>query len=408
MRAAKETARSIYREAADEIDDSKSKALGRWAEQSQSEARLRAMVELAKSEPGIPIMSDRLDRNPWLLNCKNGTVDLKTGVLRKHDPEDYITKIVPVDYDSSAECSLWEKFIDEIMAGNKDLSCFMQKAIGYALTGDISEQVFFIWWGAGANGKSTATSVMGHLLNDYFIQCPMSTLMTRQNEGGASNDIARLRGARMIVASEGEEGRRLNEPLIKALSGGDIITARFLYGEHFEFTPSGKIFLISNHKPVIKESGGAIWRRVRLTPFTVTIPEESRDKELPEKLKQELPGVLAWAVRGCLLWQQEGLGLPAEVQRATDEYWNEMDTVGQFMEDCAEFNPLAKVKAGLLYDAYLKWCSGTGEKELSSRAFSQRLVERGITKSQRTMSGYYWQGLRLMPEEGGKKSAAGY
>lgn len=374
MRRAKETARTVYGESSE-----------KHATRSESRAGIESMVVLAQTEPGIPLKPEDLDAAPWRLNVLNGTLDLKTARLRDHHREDLLTKLAPVTYDPRAKCPTWLAFLDRVMGKDKDLVRFLQRAVGYSLTGSIREQCLFILYGTGANGKSTFLGTISQLLGEYASSTPTETLLVKTGGGGIPNDVARLKGARFVSAIEAEDGRRLAEALIKQMTGGDTMTARFLYGEFFEFVPEFKIFLAVNHKPLIRNTDHAIWRRIRLVPFTVTIPEAERDKDLPEKLRRELPGILAWAVQGCLDWQSEGLGMPAAVQRATAEYRAEMDVVDQFLAERCELGSTTtearrlRVKVSRLYGAYEEWCDAAGLRfPLSRAALSTRLKERGL------------------------------
>ena len=319
---AKKTVRSIYEEASKIKDENARKELATFALRSESSQKIKAMLSLAESEPKIPILANDFDSNTYALNVLNGTIDLRTGELKPHNPSNLITKLCPVKYDPKQKSPLWEKFLNEIMDGNDELISFLQKVIGYSLTGDTREQCFFIFYGTGANGKTTFLQTISTLLNDYAQQSPTETFMLRRF-GGVPNDVARLKGKRFVSTIEIEQGRRMAESLVKALTGGDTIAARFLFGEFFEFIPQFKLFLGTNHKPVIHGTDLAIWRRIRLIPFLVTIPEEKQDRELVSKLKEELPGILNWAIKGCLAWQKDGLGVPEEVKAATDEYRKE-------------------------------------------------------------------------------------
>lgn len=396
---AKDTVRRMYAEAACEEDDSRRKALARHALKSESAQKIRAMVELLKTEPGIPVLPEELDRDPWLLNCQNGTLDLRTGELRPHDPRDLITKLAPVTYDPNATCPEWFRFLDRIMAGRADLVTFLQRAVGYSLTGLTDERVLFILHGSGANGKSTFLETIALLLGDYAARTTTDTLLAREREG-VPNDIARLRGARFVYASEAEEGRRLAEARIKDLTGGDTITARFLHQEWFQFRPEFKLWLGTNHKPVIRGTDPGIWDRVRLVPFDVRIPESERipRRELMARFEAELPGILAWSVRGCLDWQKYGLGMPDEVAQATGAYRAEMDVLAQFLEECCIVNPLAKAKAGDLYRAYSDWCEANGERPLAQRNLGMRLAERGFERRKSTGGTYWWYGIGLVDQ----------
>ncbi len=390
---AKHTVKGIFREAEYAETEDERKALAKHALRSESANKISAMLELARSEPGIPVLADTFDNDPWVLNVANGTVDLRTGTLRAHHPNDMITKLVPIAYDPAATWPLWQAFLLEIMAGKTDVVRFLQKAVGYSLTGLTREQVFFILWGAGSNGKTTFLKVLMSMLGDYARQSPMDTFMQRKGEV-IPNDIARLHGVRFVSASEAESQRQLAESLIKSLTGGDTIVARFLHKEFFEFTPRFKIFLGLNSKPRIRGNEHAIWRRIRLIPFTVTIPDERQDKDLESKLAAELPGILAWAIEGCRLWKEDGLKMPETVKESNEEYRIEMDSIGDFLLDRCEVHPDQSVTPGALYGAYLTWAHETGERPISKKMLGTKLAERGFVPGH-TKHGRFWRGITL-------------
>jgi putative DNA primase/helicase len=382
MRRAKDTAAAIYieaRNASEAGDQGMADRLASHAGRTQSANRIKAMIELAQSEPGIPVRTTELDQDNYLLGVTNGVINLRTGSLREPRQEDHLTKQAHVLYDPNAKAPLFLAFLDRIMGGNRALVDFLQRAIGYSLTGDTGEQCLFFLYGSGANGKSTLLNAIKEALGDYAMQCPAETLMVKQG-GGIPNDIARLRGARFVATSETEDGRRFAESMIKQLTGQDTIAARFLFAEYFEFAPNFKIWLGANHKPVIRGDDYAIWRRIRLVPFIVTIPPEERDTSLPAKLKDEYPGILAWAVQGCLKWQRQGLNPPPEVLAATEEYKSEMDLIGKWIEECCITTPHATAKAGALYGSYKRWVEDNGGFPLSSTKFGLKLGDRGFAK----------------------------
>lgn len=383
MRRAKDTAAAIYVEAkhaSEAGEQAIADKLASHAGKSQSVLKLKAMIELAQSEPGIPVRTTELDNNNYLLGVTNGVINLKTGALREPRREDLITKRALVDYDPDAHAPLFLAFLDRIMGGNLALIGFIHRAVGYSLTGLTDEQCLFFLHGSGQNGKSTLLTAIKELLGDYAMQCPAETLMVKQGGGNIPNDIARLRGARMVATSETEDGRRFAETMIKQLTGQDTIAARFLFAEYFEFIPNFKIWLAANHKPVIRGDDYAIWRRIRLIPFAVTIPPEEKDGKLPEKLRAEYPGILAWAVQGCLEWQRQGLNPPPEVLAATEEYKSEMDLIGKWIEECCITAPHATAKASALYGNYKRWVEDNGGFPLSSTKFGLKLGERGYAK----------------------------
>ncbi len=393
-RRAKDTVGAIYQEAANETDSDRRIRLAKWAASSESDVRLRAMVGLSKSEPGVPVAPGELDSDAWLLNCDNGSVDLRTGELHPHRRGDLCTKLAPVNYEPEAKCPLWLGFLHKIMGGNTQLIEFLQRASGYGLTGSTKEQVLFLLYGTGANGKTTYLEANRACLGDYARTTDFSTLLTRVGDS-IRNDLARLDGARVVSAVEAEAGKRLSESLVKSLTGEDTIAARFLYGEYFEFRPRFKLFLAANHKPVIKGTDSAIWRRIRLVPFKITIPEDERDKDLLEKLCSELPAILAWLVRGCLAWQREGLDTPTDVVNATDAYREEMDSLGDFLAECCDVAPAGEAAAGELYKAYGEWCEANGEHPLGKRNFGLRLSERGFERGRGTGGARFWKGISV-------------
>jgi putative DNA primase/helicase len=393
MRMAKATAEGIYLEAGGARSEEERKQIAKWAIASESEPRLRAMLTLAQSEPGIPVTPEELDADRMLLAGQNGTVDLRTATLRPARREDLITKCVPVAFDPAATCTTFDAFLERIFAGNARVIGFLQRAIGYSLTGDTTEQCLFVLWGGGSNGKSTLLTTAVTVLGEYAMSTRPETFMVKKGDT-IPNDVAQLKGARLVIAVEAEAGHRLAEGLLKNATGGDRLTARFMRAEFFTFEPTFKVFLATNHRPTVRGTDHAIWRRIKLLPFSVTIPDDQQDRHLADKLKGELPGILAWAVRGCLAWQQHGLDEPEEVRVATATYRADMDVLGGFFRDCCVLEPAARVASADLYQAYDAWCHANGERPLSRRAFGQRLVERGFAQA-RTKDARLWQGLRL-------------
>jgi putative DNA primase/helicase len=393
-RLAKETVRSIYREASDSTDEDRRKALAKHAAASESETRIRAMIELAKSE--VPASPDDLDADPWLLNVLNGTIDLRTEELREHRREDLITKIAPVEYTPRALAPTWGAFLERVLPG-EELRRFVQRAAGYSATGATSEQCMFIHHGPGANGKSTFQETLSAALGDYAMRTPTETLLVKRS-GGVPNDIARLKGARFVTASETEEGRRLAESLVKDLTGQDTISARFMWAEWFDFKPTHTLHLSTNHRPEIRGTDAAIWRRIRLIPWAVTIPPTEQDRKLADKLRDELPGVLAWIVRGCSEWRREGLQAPEEVRKATMAYRAEMDVLAAFLADCCLRSADEEAFAGELWGAWKRWCEETGEQAGTQKRFGGRLAERGFLNHRDSKTGRkVWAGLSLRP-----------
>ena len=405
-RMAKETVRNILNEASSVTDDSDCKKLAKHALASENHQRLKSMVILTQSEEEVAIAPSDLDKNDWVLNCKNGTLDLKTGLLGPHRKDDLITKLVPVPYDSEATCPTWMAFLEKIMGSNKDMINFLQKALGYSLTGSTQEQCIFILHGTGANGKSTLLNTIETMLADYAQQTPTATLMAKKNEG-IPNDIARLQGARFVTASEADQGKSFSESLIKQMTGGDKLTARFLHGEFFSFNPKFKIFLATNHRPTIRGTDNGIWRRIRLIPFNVTIPKEEQDPDLMTKLKNELPGIFNWVIKGCLLWQLEGLTPPHEVNAATNEYRADSDWLQAFIASKLIEKKGLKISASVLYAEYKDWVSENGEYEYSQRVFGAKLKDKGYKNKRSGSNGVVeWVGLGKLSENVSEPSFA--
>jgi len=385
--------KAIYNELKETTDYRERLEIEKYGMQSESVRRRKAIVEAASWIPELNVKTDQLDKDPFLLNVLNATIDLRTGEVYKQKQDDLITRIANVDYDPNADCPAWKQFIREIMNYNTELIHFIQNAAGWAVTGDTSEQTMFILFGTGANGKSTFLNTLMNLLGDYSVATPTETFMKKTGDQ-ISNDIARLRGTRFVMTSEAEHGRRISEPLIKQITGSDRMTARFLYGEFFNFVPTFKIFMATNHKPVIKGTDHGIWRRIKLIPFTTRIEEEKQDKYLEKKLMLEASGILNWLIEGAGRWCREGLKTPKIIISATDEYRAEMDVIGNFIKErCVQGNGIS-IRARELFKCYQDWCGDHNEHAVSERFLGLRLKEMGL-EQKRCNDGRYWQGIQL-------------
>jgi putative DNA primase/helicase len=378
----------------------RSERLWGWAGASQQDRGLRCMLKVAESLETFAVLPSVFDTDPMVLNAQNGTVDLKTGKLREHDRGDRITKVAGAQLLDDFGCPRWLSFLGRIFDGNEELIGFLQRAVGYSLTGSTGEQCFFLLWGqTGSNGKSTLLEVLRYVAGDYACNSSPDVLMSQRGGRGPENDVARLRSARLVTASESGETRRLDEERVKRLTGGDTYTARFLHKEYFEFQPQFKLWLAANNKPEIRGTDNAIWRRVRLIPFEVTIPPEEQDPGLPAKLQGEAPGILRWAVEGCLGWQGRGLDPPLEVVDATADYRSEQDAIGRFIdEECTVMEQL-RVKVGVLYDRYVRWCQRSGEAPITKRAMGLRLKDDERFQPDKASGARWWVGLGVNAEE---------
>lgn len=372
------------------------KALIQHAMRSESGNKIKLLITLAAGMKDLAIAPDDWDANPWLLNCQNGTINLKTGKLQPFNKADYITRICSASFDENCATPLWDTLLETITKGDADTIRYMQKALGYALTGDTSEQAMFMLYGTGSNGKSTFLNIFSAVMNTYAQSASSDAFMQKKNES-VNNDIARLKGARFVTAIEMEENKRLAESLIKSMTGGDKLVTRFLYGEYFEYVPQFKVFLAANHKPIIRDTTHSIWRRIKLMPFENTFTEANRDKHFADKIMaKEMPGILAWAVKGCLLWQREGIQDPPSVKRATTEYRTEMDSFATFFEECCDAREGVRVSNKMLRSSYDEWCKDNGEYALSQRPFSQKLLEMGFEKKRSASTGAVeWIGLSI-------------
>ena len=395
----KRAARSIYQEAARAKSKDEADATAKHAAKSESMRAREAMLTLAASESGIAVRAADLNADPWLFNAQNGTVNLRTGLLREHRREDLITRASPVRYASDSTASVWRAFLERVLP-NEEVRVFVKRFFGYALTGLVREHVLVVFWGTGRNGKTTLLEIVAYILGDYFVTAHPGLLLVRRHDPHPT-ERATLFGRRLAACMETGGGERLNEPLVKALTGGDTVSARKMRQDEWNFSPTHKLVLVTNARPRIAGTDEGIWRRIRLVPFDVTITEEEQDPKLPERLRAEAPGILRWLVEGCLEWQRDGLKPPAAVVTATSTYREEQDSLADFLISAVASKAGSRLKASTLYQAYVKWSGESGETPLGQRRFGEGLVTRGYRRVRGAAGMTY---LDVALKEGGPES----
>lgn len=381
---------SLFQKAAENSDYAVRQDMLKAIFKLESHPRQETLLAAAKTRPELIISAAELDQHHLLLTASNGVIDLQTGQLRPCRADDFITRMTPIEYDPAAKCTLWIAFLNQIFESNQSVIDYLQRFIGYCLTGLTTEQVLLFLYGTGANGKSVLANILDALLGDFASSATSDLLMARDNRG-ASNDVAALRGARLVKVSEFEESDRLAEAQIKTLTGGDQVSCRHLYQEYFSYTPTYKILLIGNHAPKIRNTDYGIRRRLHRLNFQVTIPPEERDPRLQDKLLKELPGILAWAVQGCLAWQKQGLAAPEEIKSAVEEYLRSEDIFSQWLDDCCNRGEQFTTPASDLLESFIvfsKW------KGTTSTKLGKMLSEAGFIREK--SSGIKWRGLSLL------------
>jgi putative DNA primase/helicase len=366
----------------------------------QSGKGVASVMTLLQSEPGMSVISSWFDRDNFLLNCQNGTVDLRSGQLKPHDRFDYCTKIVPIFYDADAPRPLWESHLKRIFPGDSAKVAYLKRLFGYFATGDISVEEFYVFHGDGANGKSKTVEMLQHCLGEYAGVAPESLIMMRKSGPEHPTELADLKGKRFVVLSESESSGTLALQRIKRLTGDSVIKARWMRGDFFEFARTHKMVLLTNHRPRVNESSEAAWRRIRLFPFDHTIPKTERDDKIIEKFQAEASGILSWIVEGSVERLKHGLEPPTSVSAATDEYRNDSDAFGRFLADEVEFEASGRVTRDELCAAYRNWAGRTeGSEELNNNKIYERIrgipgVKDGQWKHERTpVRGF--NGIRL-------------
>lgn len=396
---AKETCQFVYNRALELAkEDSNPNELfsvAKYAITAQNASQIDDIIKMASKEKGIRVKHQDFDANSYIFNLQNGTYDLKADVFREHRITDNITKIVGYNYDKDSRCPFWKQTLRLVFRDDKRKIQFLQRFIGYCLTGAVDEQCFLFFYGQGKNGKSTITSALEMLFGEYFCKSPSDMLMFHKTER-ISNDIARLAGARLVVCDEVQDGLKLDEARVKNLTGGDSITARFLYQELFTFQPTHKIIMFGNHRPIIRGTDEGIWRRVILVPFNIEIPEERRLPmgQVKENLRNELPGIFNWALDGYRNYKIVGkLHIPPSVKEASNLYRTDSDSIGQFIRECCLQSIHLRIKCKLLYDEYKDWCRENNEYATSYRAFNERVKEKGFVNKAGTGNRHFWLGI---------------
>lgn len=398
---ADEICEDIKREAFALDDETLQEQMLKFAKRTANSTAKESMIKECQHLKDIPAAPDDFDAYSDFLNCRNGIVSLRNGELIPHDSNFMMSKICNADYDvGKRKPKLWLKFLSDVTNGDTELMDYIQKCVGYSLSGSNKEQCAYFLYGMGNNGKSTFLDTLADLMGGYASNVQPDTLMLQSRlgslGGGANSDIARLKSARFVTCEEPTEGVRLNEGLLKQLTGGSKVTCRFLYGDEFEYTPEFKIWIATNHKPTVRGTDVGIWRRIKLIPFEVNIPKEKVDKHLKFKLRQEFPQILAWAVEGCIKWQKEGLKEPKCVLEATKDYKQEMDLIASFVEQCVviDYTVDTKVMASDLFAVYTKWAKENNEFEMSAKKFGTEIVKK-IPEKGRSSKGIFYTKIKL-------------
>lgn len=400
---AKKTARNIYREAADEPGGDMRKELVRHARATERQARIDAMIKSAESEPGIAIAVEDLDTNHWLLNVANGTIDLRTGTLKPHDRANLITEILPVVYAPNATSTEWDAFLHQIFAGNADLISYVKRGLGYSITGDQSEQVFFFCYGIGFNGKSTLLNACRLVLGNYASQVPPTAFMVDKiKRGGPDEAIASLKNKRLVCSTELEGGQRLSVSLVKRMTGGEPLWCEHKFERGHSFQPTHKLWLSGNHEPVITDTTNSIWYRLKKIPFSVEIPEADRKKGYAEYLaSRHSAAVLAWLVRGCVEWRTAGsLGEPDIVKRAVEEYREAQDILHDYLTERCLFQKNTTIDQKSLYADYKRWAEDNDVSAIGRLTFRTRIQEKGAMVGIGNKNVRIWRGIRLLTGAG--------
>ncbi len=413
IRIAVDTIRSMYlhasklTEAASQADEPEIRekytaaaaALTAWGRKSESRGKIEAMAKLAEAMPGIPVAPAALDNNPWHINCENGTFNLNSMALEPHNPDDMITRLAPVAYDPDAGFELWNKFLDRILP-DPDVQAFVQRALGYSITGVTTEEKLFFPYGPTGTGKSTLLRAVAAAIGDYATTADFGTFLAQDRTGRPNEDLARLNGRRFVVSVEVDQGQKMAESLIKQVSGGDVMTARFLYGQSFTFLPVFKLWLAANNRPRVRDDDDAIWRRIVQIAFDQQIPEDEQDGDVKSALADPAvagPAVLLWLIEGCRMWKRDGLHPPESVRTTTTEYREEMNPLTEFLEESCVIHPLARSENPAMWQEYLDWAKrNMNGRALGRKNFTQRLELVANVQLHRNGQGRFWEGIGLL------------
>jgi putative DNA primase/helicase len=395
-RYAREFVRQLQQDAASLPAGTRRTDLLKFALKAEGKSEIERFLGLARNYEPITDAGRGWDADPLLLAVPNGVVDLRTGQLRPGHAADRLTLMAAVPYAVDATAPRFMQFLEEVFDGDQEEIAFVHRFVGYCITGETKEQVLGIFYGTGANGKSTLINVLRAVLGDYAHNLPFSAIELKARSS-IPNDIAGLEAKRFVTASETNDGTRLNEARVKMLTGSDPVSARFMYAELFTFRPVAKFILAVNHKPTVQDDSVGFWRRIRLVPFTRSFQGRAREDGLEERLIAEGPGILRWAVEGCLAWQADGLGNPAAVKNATQEYQADSDPLAEFLDEVCEGDETATTRAGELHEAYAKWCDRRRLSKfdrLSAKDFGRRMADRFVRR--KLMTGWVYEGVRVL------------
>jgi len=396
IKLAKSSVRHIYHEAAEELDEKHQINLAKHAKASQANTRIKGMVELAKADLSLQITD--LNKDVYLLNVNNGTINLKTGELQPHNPDDLISCFIPLDYDPASVCPKWITFLNRIFDNNQILITYIQKSLGYSITGCQDEQAFWFNHGPGSNGKTTLIGAVTDILSDYAVEIdPMAFVLDKNSRSGPNESLASLYNKRFAPATEVKTTMSLDVALVKRMTGGEMIRCERKFEHGYNFKPTHKLWLSGNHEPRITDTTNSIWNRLKYIPFNVSIPTEERVKGLRSQLVQEEgAAILSWMVAGCLLWQKEGLGEPTEVIDAIQGYRDDQDILHDFLLECCILNKAEKIGVSELYKSYVNWSKENDTTPLGKKNFGNRLIEKGLKTTPGHANKTMWQGVNLV------------